>query len=237
MTMPHFGSGVRTNDFTTWFVVDDIADAFGQLVEHLADARIRRDAFTLALSGGSVRPLYERFQHARIPWEITTICWADERLVPEDHSDANVRLARDTFLDHLTPSPRVLPMQAAASAHDYESQLNALPSLDVVHLGMGTDGHTASIFPGIQPPSNARVFDTGDELHPHPRRSLTYAGIAVFSTAIVTVRGAEKAPVIRDVLAGRDLPATHLGNQSCHATRVIWLCDHDAASCAPQLMS
>jgi 6-phosphogluconolactonase len=99
-------------------------------------------------------------------------------------------------------------------------------SLDVVHLGLGPDGHTASLFPGSSTLDERErlVAPAGDDAHPHPRVTFTFPAIARFRLAVFTVEGAAKADAFARVLAGDDLPAGRVS-----AARVVWLVDHTAA--------
>jgi 6-phosphogluconolactonase len=129
--------------------------------EKLSD---RRATFSVALAGGSTpRRLYELLAgspfRAKIPWARVHFFWGDERMVPYDHAESNFRLAHEALLKHV-PVPREtlhaiptnLPADQAALA--YEQALRAhfgrwgLPRFDLILLGIGTDGHTASLFPG-----------------------------------------------------------------------------------------
>jgi 6-phosphogluconolactonase len=102
----------------------------------------------------------------------------------------------------------------------------SLGRIDVIHLGLGPDGHTASLFPGNDSldVDDRLVIATGDDRHPHPRLSLTFPGLARGDVAVVTVEGAEKAEAWRRVRSGDDVPAAHIP-----ADEVVWLVDPAAA--------
>ena len=111
----------------------------------------------------------------------------------------------------------------------YQLRLGEVGQLDVVHLGMGADGHTASLFPG----SKALHADPGQLVtcnedpsgrNRHPRMTLTFAGIARARLVIFTVAGETKRPALEALLDGADLPAARV-----RAGRVLWLVDQDAA--------
>jgi 6-phosphogluconolactonase len=103
--------------------------------------------------------------------------------------------------------------------------IRGVPPIDIVHLGLGPDGHTASLFPGA-PTLDERdrfVVDAGDDLHPHPRLTFTFPGIARSVLAVVTVEGEEKREPIRRIRAGEDLPGARI-----RAGQVLWLGDRAA---------
>ena len=143
---------------------EDIAQAAAEFVAALAGQRVQSQGrFTIALTGGSTpRPLYQVLGSppyaGRIVWDRWRLFWSDERCVPPDHQESNYRMAKEMLLD-MVPLPadnihrirgEVSPQDAAA---EYEEALRRMspqsrPALDLVLLGMGEDGHTASLFPG-----------------------------------------------------------------------------------------
>lgn len=150
-------------------VVADAAALARAAAEEVArraeEAVAARGTFTLALSGGSTpQPLHALLAdpaapfRARIPWARTEIWFGDERAVPPDHAESNFRMAREALLDHVAPRAvhRIEGERPAAeAAARYEGELRAAagpdgapPRLDLVLLGLGNDGHTASLFPG-----------------------------------------------------------------------------------------
>src|SRR3990170_208271 len=132
-----------------------------------AEAVGRAGRFTVALAGGSTpRDLYARLAgepyRSGVPWREIHVFWGDERCAPPDHPESNYRMAAETLLEHVPiPREQIHRMRGEdpdveRAAGDYEGQLRAtfrlgagqLPRLDLVLLGMGADGHTASLFPG-----------------------------------------------------------------------------------------
>ena len=112
--------------------------------------------------------------------------------------------------------------EAAAA---YDALVGEAPPIDLVHLGLGPDGHTASLFPG-NPALAERdrlVVATGDDLHPQPRLTFTFPAIARARLAVVTVSGEEKRAAIERIRAGDDLPGARI-----RAERVVWLGDRAA---------
>jgi 6-phosphogluconolactonase len=213
-------------------VVDDVAEAFAATVVEAYRGR-PNDGFAIALSGGSTaRRCYERLADDAsdaIDWWKVDVYWGDERCVPLDDPDSNYRLAREALLDRVGAANATYPMRCDEGADAYQLRLGELGRFDLVHLGLGPDGHTASLFP------RSAALDTGpgrlvvvndDPLghNPHPRMTLTYEGIARARLAVVTVEGEAKAEALARVRDG-DLtaPASHID-----AERVVWLVDHAA---------
>ena len=148
-----------------------------------------------------------------------------------DDPDSNYHLAREALLDRVGAANATYPMRCDEGADSYQMRVGALGMFDVVHLGLGPDGHTASLFPESQ----ALTADPGllvvlneDPLghNPHPRMTLTYEGIARGRLVLVTVAGEAKAEALARVAAGDvTAPASRV-----HADQVVWLADAAAAS-------
>jgi len=214
------------------FVVDDVPGAFAECVIEAFQDR-PGDDFSLALSGGeTARRCYERLSAEsvdRIDWWLVEIYWGDERCVPPDHPDANERLGRQALLEKVGGVQSVHPMRCDDGPDPYQLRIGELGRFDVVHLGMGADGHTASLFPG----SPALEADPGRLVvmnedprghHPYKRMTLTLSGIARARLALFTVCGEEKREAMQRVADGDDLPAALV-----RADRVVWLVDPAAA--------
>lgn len=214
-------------------VVDDVAAEFAERVIESFHAR-PNDEFSVALSGGeTARRCYERLADdggTQIDWWKVDVYWGDERCVPLDHEDSNYHLARTALLDRVGAANATYPMRCEEGADPYQLRLGELGKLDVVHLGLGPDAHTASLFPS----SSALDADPGrlvvmnDDplgLHPHQRMTLTFAGIARARLVLVTVSGEAKHDALARVLAADEsAPAARV-----RADNVIWLADEAAA--------
>lgn len=178
--------------------------------------------FVCGLSGGSTpRGLYQLLAQeplrSQMPWAHTYVLWNDERYVPPDHLDSNYLLARETLLDHVPIPPEQIypiptyyddPREAAAA---YEQQMRRLLELsqariDLMLMGMGPDGHTASLFPGhpeLNTPDDVLVVAVENAPKPPPRRiSLTAAAINTSAQVLFLVTGADKAETLQAVLHG-----------------------------------
>jgi 6-phosphogluconolactonase len=206
-------------------VVEDVPGAFAGVLASCAPR-------TLALSGGGTaeRCYGELRARGGVEWEELTVLFGDERWVPVEDPDSNEGMARRVLLDHVpvraVHSLRGAGVDLTAAADAYDALLASLGRIDVLHLGLGPDGHTASLFPGSPALAveDRLVVATGDDAHPHPRLTLTFPGIARADVAVVTVEGAEKAEAWRRVQVGEDVPAARIA-----AADVVWLVDPAAA--------
>ena len=217
-------------------VVDDVPAEFAERVIEAFHTR-PNEQFSLALSGGSTaRRCYERLADVggtQIDWWKVSVYWGDERCVPLDHEDSNYRLGREALLERVGAVDANYPMRCEEGADPYQLRLGELGRFDLVHLGLGKDGHTASLFPGSAAldADPGRLVAMNEDPHgsnPHPRMTLTFAGIARARIAVVTVVGEEKAEALAAVARGEDLPAAHL-----RADRLVWLVDPAAAALLP----
>jgi len=213
-------------------VVDDLPGAFAARVIEAFEHR-PEELFGFALCGGTTaRPCYERLaadSDDSIDWLSVNIYWGDERCVPPDHPDSNQLLGRQVLLERVGAANAVYPMNCDDGPDAYQLRLGEIGKLDVIHLGMGPDGHTASLFPN----SPALDADPGQLVarnedpsgrNPNRRLTLTFSGIARSRLVIFTVAGESKRPALQAVLDGADLPAGRVT-----ADQVIWLVDRDAA--------
>jgi 6-phosphogluconolactonase len=227
------------------------ADLFLRAVRQAA-ARYR--SFTVAISGGSTpRGLYELLARepyrSEVPWELVHVFWCDERCVPPDHADSNYRLAHDTLLAHVPlPETNVHRVHAETgdclqAAADYAQELvtffnlegRALPRFDLVLLGVGDDGHTASLFPGLPALDDreALVVATPPGRLPPPvdRVTLTLPVLNAARHVVFLVTGTGKAAVIERILAAPEMTeAATLPAQRVRPAdgRVTWILDKAA---------
>lgn len=216
-------------------VVDDVPRAFA---ERVVDAFANRpgDGFTMALSGGdTARRCYESLAEraAEIDWWKVDLYWGDERAVPLDHPESNYRLARESLLERIGGANLVHPMECDRGADPYHLAIGELGMLDLVHLGLGPDGHTASLFAGSPAldadPGRLVVMNedpTGQ--NPYRRMTLTFTGITRSRLALVTVSGERVSEALAAVARGDDVPAARLD-----APNLVWLVDEAAASLLP----
>jgi len=200
---------------------------------------------TVALSGGSTpklmfQVLAEQFRD-EVSWDKVQFFWSDERHVPPDNPESNYRMANEALLSHVPVSAdnvhriRGENPDAAAVASEYEQTIvqvtnQTLPRLDLIFLGLGTDGHTASIFPGSEVLHETKRLVAAPyvEKFKSYRITMTLPLLNNGASVVFLVSGAEKAEIVREVLQGeRKYPA-----QAVNPTQgeLIWMLDKDAAS-------
>jgi len=213
-----------------------------------------RGRFTVALAGGSTpRATYRRLAQpplaSQMPWDRTLVFFGDERGVPPNHEDSNYGMAYTALLAHVPiPSEHVFRIHGEgadpdAVAADYARVLaealgvrrGEIPRLDLVLLGLGVDGHTASLFPGS--PVLKETFRTVAAVHAAaasvPQRfTLTYPVLNAAACVIYIASGAEKAKVVKAALADRvlGLPAAMVLPSD---GRLLWMLDRAAAASLP----
>lgn len=213
-----------------------LADALADTTESTArDAIAARDVFTLALTGGSAaKALYPRLARARVDWAKTHVYFGDERCVPPDDAESNFKLAHDVFLGPAgIPTANVHRIDGEAPPADAAAEYaRTLPVLDVVHLGLGPDGHVCSLFPGhaLLAESTARVASLTDSPKPPPARvTLTRVALREARALWFLVTGDSKRDVVHAVLndAASTLPSALAMREAQSCT---WFLDAAAAS-------
>ena len=217
-------------------------------------ARALREAITsrkqayVAISGGSTpKPVYERLRTLKgIDYRFVHVCFVDERNVPPTDDQSNFRMANLAWFDSgVVPATNILRMQgeldANVAAEKYETELRKLnmplkdgfPVFDLILLGMGTDGHCASLFPGSPALTENKRWVVGNwvpELNTH-RITITYPVLNHAREAVFMVSEASKAKPLSEVLSGKgDLPSAKV-----HPVdgKLIWLVDEAAAALLP----
>lgn len=191
------------------------------VAESLRESLRRRTAASLIVSGGRTPlPFFEALARQDLPWSKVVVSLADDRWVPADHADSNERLVRQHLLQGPAAAARFVPLVDAAQTPEQhlataERKLAQLPHpYDVLVLGMGDDGHTASIFPGA--PGAAEALDTSrpqrlalvtPSTAPHRRISLTLRALLDSRQLLIHLAGSDKAAVIE--AAALSTPAQH----------------------------
>ena len=220
------------------FLADELS---ALLVRRGRRAQERRGRFALALSGGSVATvLFPALARLTFDWTRVDFFWCDERAVPPSHEDSNYALARRLWLEPAgVPAERIHRMEAegrdlgaAAAAYGevLEQTLGDRGRLDLVLLGVGPDGHVASLFPGhaALEEDDLAVLPIEDSPKPPPRRlTLTLPVLAAARLVVVAAFGAAKADVVREALhdPGSALPLALVVHR---ARRVVFLLDEEA---------
>ncbi|HEU4764500.1 MAG TPA: 6-phosphogluconolactonase [Candidatus Eisenbacteria bacterium] len=236
-----------------------LAHAAAQEFLRLGVEAIRaRGRFDAVLSGGSTpRATYERIAATwkeapggPLDWTRVRLFWGDERHVPPDDPQNNYRMANDAMIEHVPippeniyPVPSAIP-DAREAASRYEARImealhlgpDDVPRFDLILLGMGPDGHVASIFPGTEAVEEEKRLVMGNWVDATKtwRITLTLPVLNHAANVIVLVAGAEKAPALRRVVRGPHtpplLPAERLNNKD---GTLLWLADREAAGAPP----
>lgn len=230
---------------------EDAASLTAAAAEEVARAAERsiteRGRLAWALSGGSTpRALYRRLADefkTQVDWSRVHFFWGDERHVPPDHPESNYRMAREAMLDALAPPPanvhriRAEEPDAAVAAALYEAELRAFfalsagewPRFDQVLLGLGKDGHTASLFPGGEAVRERErlVVASCVEAQNTFRITLTPPVINHAARAVFLVSGDDKAEALRAVLEGAREPERYPAQVV--EGNVLWMVDRSAA--------
>jgi 6-phosphogluconolactonase len=248
-------AGSEPPDLRVLDTPDALAEAAAStIVEAARQAVAAHGRCTVALAGGATpRASYARLAlppHAeRMPWQRTFVFFGDDRGVPPDHPESNYRMAYETLLAKVpVPATQIFRIRAEAedpeeAAGEYARTLAEVfairrgerPRLDLVLLGLGIDGHTASLFPGS--PALKEVFRPVAAVYVAaaniPQRfTLTFPVLNAAARVVFLVSGPEKAKIVRAVLGdqGVTLPA---GMVHPVDGRLTWLLDRDAASLLP----
>src|SRR3954447_19952449 len=167
-------------------VVDDVPGEFAERVIEAFHARPGED-FSIALSGGdTARACYERLATVggeQIDWWQVDVYWGDERCVPPESPESNERLGREALLERVGAAHAVYPMRCDEGPEPYQLRVGELGQFDIVHLGLGPDGDTASLFPdspGLDVDPGLLVCLNSDPSgqNPYDRMTLTFSGIA-----------------------------------------------------------
>ncbi len=213
----------------------------------LASTAIRdHEKFSVALSGGSTpKSLYSVLAKATLSWEKIFFFWSDERHVPPDHPESNYRMAKEALLSIVPVPPenifrvRAEEKDANVVARDYEEALRSFfhlrpgqfPRLDLILLGIGPDGHTASLFPNTAALNETKrlVVANWVEKFKTNRITFTYPVLNHAACVIFLVSRADKSDMVRTVLEDE---RAGLPSQKVHPVngRLLWLLDNDAAS-------
>lgn len=221
--MPSVARHERTQT-RRWHRYDDAA-----AVEHAAVTTIMRAAeqaikaraaFHIVLAGGTTpRRVYEALRHIQTDWSAWHVYFGDERCLPQDHPERNSRMAASAWLDHVgIPSAQVhiIPAELGAeyAAESYAATLNKVVDFDLVLLGLGEDGHTASLFPGHNAGSAQdapATFAVANAPKPPPQRvSLSTQRLSTTRQMLFLVTGNSKMQAVKDWQSGLAIPAAQL---------------------------
>jgi 6-phosphogluconolactonase len=208
--------------------------------------------FTVALSGGSTpKSLYSLLaeQHRDFAWSRTFLFFGDERHVPPDHPDSNYRMVRESLLTKIQmPAENIFRVKAenpdaGAAALDYEHQMrdffshdeSEFPRFDLILLGMGPDGHTASLFPdseGLKAQTRWVVANWVEKFKTY-RITFTFPVLNTASEVMFMISGPDKADMVDQVLEGKNTPPYPSQQVLPKDGKLLWMLDEAAASKLP----
>jgi len=218
----------------------------GELLSRLADAQAAGGTPQVALTGGTIaeavhREIARLSPGSEVDWSQVVLWWGDERFVAPDSPDRNAAQARAAFIDavgadpanvHEMPSTADAPdVDAGATAYGATLRRDGAGEFDIVMLGVGPDGHIASLFPGFPQleDDGITVGVTGSPKPPPERVSLTFAALNRARSVWFLVNGAGKASAVASALGGADrheIPAAGVSGRE----ETIWFLDREAAS-------
>lgn len=221
--------------------------AYAKTIDVIVATLADRPICTLVLSGGNTpKPLYERLAAADLPWEQIHLFWGDERYVPATDPDSNYGMTRSVWIDRCgIPEANLHPMTIAespiAAAAAYETHLAEFfgipaapapgPCFDLMLLGMGDDGHTASLFPHTAALAVTDRWVTVGEKSGQPRLTLTAPVINRSHQIVFLVAGASKRPALAQVWAETGDAQTY-PSRLIHGNNLTWLLDAAAGEAA-----
>jgi 6-phosphogluconolactonase len=228
--------------------------AAGLFVTLAAEAIKERGRFRVALSGGSTpRRVYEMLAsngfRRRVDWDRVDFFWGDERYVPADDRDSNYRMTAEALLRqvpvpavniHRVPT-EITPPAAAAGAYEEDIRQSlhhaaSVPQFDLIYLGLGTNGHTASLFPhspALREQSRLVLADFVAEVNLW-RITMSAPLLNRGRTVAFLIEGPQKAEVLRDVLLGPPYPERLPAQLVAPEGKLLWMVDEAAAGLLPQ---
>ncbi len=209
------------HDPVRWHCYEDADAVAGEALARILNASQRaiseRGRFNIVLAGGSTpERVYSLLKHSETDWSRWFIWFGDERCLPADHPDRNSVMAHRAWLSHVPiPSEQIFPIPAELgpqqAADVYEPLIKSGQPFDTVLLGIGEDGHTASLFPGHSLPDDCLVVPVFDAPKPPPERvSLSIAALCDTRVLCVLVTGDTKRYAVRQWKQGEDLPVAQL---------------------------
>jgi 6-phosphogluconolactonase len=216
------------------------------ILQRLEAAISERGAATLAISGGSSpKPMFQDFSRATLPWEQVHLFWVDERGVPPTDPQSNFKLASDTWL-----APAKFPVENIHRIHaelkpeeaarlysndirrHFDLPAGGLPHFDVIHRGMGPEGHTASLFPGepmIQDHTGIAAAVWVEKVNMW-RITLLPGVLEAARHTVMLVAGADKTEMVRTVLEGAYDPQQVPAQIASRGNAAAWFMDDAAAA-------
>jgi len=218
-TLKHFENSTTA----AAFVAEQVSTACKQAVE-------ARGVFHWVLAGGSTpEASYRLLRDVDLPWQAVHIWFGDERALQKGHPDRNETMARDALLDHVDiPEDSIHCIDFTTStdeaAFNYAQALNDVPSFDLVLLGMGEDGHTASLFPHNPALGNnalaVPVYESPKP--PSERVSMSFKALNNNHQSMILATGSSKAEILQAIAQGADLPVTFISDATWVVDQPAW---------------
>ncbi len=229
-------SELRERHFATRQELDEALGS--KLAGIVAEAVAERGEASLVVSGGSTpRGLFQRLAAMELPWSKVTVLLADERWLDRTHADSNEKLIREQLLVKRASAARLIPLKtrhgdASDAVAELDRKLAAFGPFDLVLLGMGADGHFASLFPGTAELAQGLDLQSGRQCiamtpatAPWPRLSMTLPRLLHSKRVILHITGAEKRSVLEQAKRGEAaeaLPVSALLQQDAVPLTVYW---------------
>lgn len=220
-----------------------IEAATDRTIQILKDAIAQNGIATIALSGGNTpKPLYQALVLADIDWSRLHVFWGDERYVPSDHPESNEKMARQAWLNHVPlPPENIHPVlthlaDPADSAQQYEATIHQVcgttsgqfPAFDLILLGIGDDGHTASLFPHTPSLEVRDRLITVGEKSGQTRITFTYPLINNAHNVLFVLAGESKRPALKEIFAANSDFHQYPAFAVCPQGNLIWMMDQAA---------
>jgi len=217
------------------------------IIEQGTQALMRRGFYTLVLSGGGTpQPIYQALASStgqnKLDWRNTWIFWGDERCVLPTHQDSNYLMAKNAFLEHIPiPADNIFrihgELRPDAAAQMYEEEINQFfygreKRFDTTLLGLGNDGHTASLFPDTEGLKVTECWVVSN-INPHTqsdRVTLTFKAINQSRNIIFLVKGADKSEIVAEIIENPHTPPFYPAKKiTGKETLPYWIIDTAAA--------
>ena len=210
---------LANHQLTRWFSFetqqDITSEAVNRILKSAESAIAKRGSFLLVLAGGTTpKNIYSLLRSAQADWQNWHIYYNDDRCLPVDHAERNSLMAREAWLKHVPiPENQIhdIPTELGPveGAKAYARELAGVPEFDLVLLGLGEDGHTASLFPGKNSDDSVDAFPVFDAPKPPPERvTISAARLSKTREVLFLVTGAGKQEPVDNWRKGQAIPAT-----------------------------
>jgi len=221
-----------------------VTSASDFIINKIKETIANRNICSIALAGGSTpKPIYQNIAQSDLPWDKIHVFWGDERYVPPTHPDSNEKMAREAWLNQVDiPTQNIHPMPTLgnnpmADASKYEQELkdffgvaNGFPRFDIILLGMGDDGHTASLFPHTNALKECDRLITVGNKEDNQRLTFTVPLINHAQWVIFLVSGKNKQEALKAVFDQESDSDQYPSKKIQPQGELIWFIDEDANS-------